>query len=129
MKIVLNRSKFLESFNLAASGASNQVKDVLGNVLIDARHGYLESSNGETSISVYLDQKTDSDGTALLDPRRVGAILKESRSESVPSRLTKDRSRSQQTKALSRSRLATQASFHEYRPSRPKASRLALRAC
>jgi DNA polymerase-3 subunit beta len=83
MKIVLNRSKFLEAFNLAASGASSQVKDVLGNVLIDARHGYLESSNGETSISVYLDQKTDSDGTALLDPRRVGAILKESRSESV----------------------------------------------
>jgi DNA polymerase-3 subunit beta len=84
MKVVLNRSKFLEAFNLAASGASNQVKDVLGNVLIDATTGRLEASNGETSLAVdFVADELHSQGTALLDPRRVGLILKESRSESV----------------------------------------------
>jgi DNA polymerase-3 subunit beta len=74
----------LEAFNLAASGASNQVKDVLGNVLIDATTGRLEASNGETSLAVdFVADELHSQGTALLDPRRVGAILKESRSESV----------------------------------------------
>jgi DNA polymerase-3 subunit beta len=84
VKVVLNRSKFLEAFNLAASGASNQVKDVLGNVLIDATKGRLEASNGETSLVVdAIPEEIHSQGTALLDPRRVGAILKESRSELV----------------------------------------------
>jgi DNA polymerase-3 subunit beta len=84
MKIVLNRSKFLEAFNLAASGASSQVKDVLGNVLIDATTGQLEASNGETSLVVdFVADELHSQGTALLDPRRVGSILKESRSELV----------------------------------------------
>lgn len=87
MKVVLNRAKFLESFSLAASGASSQVKDVLGNVLIDATTGRLEASNGETSLSVdYTASHAEGSrpgGTALLDPRRVGAILKESRSELV----------------------------------------------
>jgi hypothetical protein len=56
VKVVLNRSKFLEAFNLAASGASNQVKDVLGNVLIDATKGRLEASNGETTSFDHCDQ-------------------------------------------------------------------------
>jgi DNA polymerase-3 subunit beta len=87
MKVVLNRSKFLEAFNLAASGASSQIKDVLGNVLIDATTGRLEASNGETSLAVdYTASHAEGSrpgGTALLDPRRVGSILKESRSELV----------------------------------------------
>jgi len=84
VKVVLNRSKFLESLNLAASAGGSQAKDVLGNVLMDSTLGKLEACNGETSLVVdFIPEEIHSAGKALLDPRKVSAILKESRSEHV----------------------------------------------
>jgi DNA polymerase-3 subunit beta len=84
MKVVLNRSSFLEVFNLAASGCSGQVKDVLGYVHLDADVCQLQSSNGDVALIVeFRPEEIHSGGACLLDPRRVGAILKESRSDLI----------------------------------------------
>jgi DNA polymerase-3 subunit beta len=84
MKVVLNRASFLEVFNLAASGCSGQVKDVLGYVHLDADVCQLQSSNGDVALIVeFRPEEIHSGGACLLDPRRVGAILKESRSDLI----------------------------------------------
>jgi DNA polymerase-3 subunit beta len=84
MKVVLNRANFLEVFNLAASGCSGQVKDVLGYVHLDADVCQLQSSNGDVALIVeFRPEEIHRGGACLLDPRRVGAILKESRSDLI----------------------------------------------
>jgi DNA polymerase-3 subunit beta len=83
MKVVLNRQRFLEAFSLAASATDGRSKEVIGHVFLNAGHGVLEGTNGETSLCVHLGEPTNTSGAVLLNPQRIGAILKESRSESV----------------------------------------------
>jgi DNA polymerase-3 subunit beta len=84
MKLILNRANFLEVFNLAASGCNGQAKDQLGYVHLDSDVCQMQSSNGDVALIVdFRPEEIHSGGACLLDPRRVAAILKESRSETV----------------------------------------------
>lgn len=84
MKVVLNRAKFLEAFSLAASATDGKSKDAFGQVKFDGTKGQLEASNQETSIVVKVDCGSMlQPGKVMLNPQRVGAILKESRSEGI----------------------------------------------
>ena len=84
MKVTLQRRKFAELFDIAASATSSTAKDVLGKVLlVVGQKAQLEASNGETSILVDCDFVHGDPGRVLLDPRRISPILKESSGDGV----------------------------------------------
>lgn len=84
MKVVLQRRKFSELFDIAASAANGTAKDSLGKVLfVVGQKAELQASNGDTSVIVDCDFVHGDAGKVLLDPRRISAILKESSGDEV----------------------------------------------
>jgi DNA polymerase-3 subunit beta len=88
MKLTVDRAAFLRSFERVAPIASGKTKEVLGYVLLRVQGDSVElqATDGETCIIEAIKPEAISeqrDGSALLSPSKVIAILKESKGDDV----------------------------------------------
>lgn len=86
MQVVFDRQELLGKFETAAAIAnSKSTKEVLQNVLLDLDNMRLEATDTETTIQV--DIECTATGRVLLNTARFGAIIRESKSQTVALRI------------------------------------------